>query len=172
MDPMPEIPDHLKVDSPEPLDEETAINLIKSEMENYLLYDNGKTRIFALPPEMNKFAAVEGDPVELGKEFAVFAAFDDKGLAARTSVIMVPHIEGTWIREDYRKGRLARRMVKLIEQGTKETGNSSLFAFAEQSNAEVNDYLARMGYVLQPLNVWVKDLGTPKTPDETQLDEE
>lgn len=166
MDPMPEIPDHLKLDEPigeltdELTDEqEKAINVIKAEMENYLLYDNGKTRIFALPPEMNRFAKLPEETIELPSEFAVFAAFDDQGLAARTSVVMIPHIEGTWVREDLRNGSLGIRLIKMVENGTKETGRGAVYAFAEQTDDKVNDYMQRMGYEKQPLNVWIKYLG-------------
>lgn len=169
MDPMPEIPDHLKLDEPigELTDEqEKAINVIKAEMENYLLYDNGKTRIFALPPEMNRFARLPEEPIDLPSEFAVFAAFDDKGLAARTSIVMFPHLEGTWVREDLRNGSLGIRLIRMVESGVVETGRTHLWAFTEDSNGVLAGYMERMGYKQQPLKVWVKEVSKNTDPSE------
>jgi len=123
-----------------------------------LLATKGKVNYCILPPELNYIAKAPDDPIVLPPEFTVLAAFDDKGLAGRTTVVTVPHIEGTWVREDLRKTRIGYVMFKEMENFVRSLGRTHTLAYAYDEQPEVADYLARLGYERLPLTIWAKDL--------------
>jgi len=127
-------------------------------LEPYRLDVKGGISYYILPPELNFLAEVEGDGQVLPKEFTILAAFDEKGLAGRTTIVPLPHIEGTWVREDLRKGRVGYNLLKEIEKSITSAGRSHAWAFVEENNEEITGYMERRGYIRQPFTVWVKDM--------------
>ena len=129
-----------------------------SALEPYRLDVKGGVSYYILPPELNFLAEVEGDGEVLPKEFTILAAFDEKGLAGRTTIVPLPHIEGTWVREDLRKGRVGYNLIKEIEKSIFNADRTHAWAFVEETNEEITSYMQRRGYIRQPVTVWMKDL--------------
>jgi hypothetical protein len=77
---------------------------------------------------------------------------------ARMGLVILPHIEGTWIREDRRNGLTATRLISQMEKFLIETQRRGAFSFVEDSNDEVKSYMERLGYSELPLKVYFKSL--------------
>lgn len=101
---------------------------------------------------------LDGKEIAWPSDSLVVYAHDDKGIAGRTSLIELPHIEGTAVREDKRNGRLAAQLIATLEETVKQFGRSHIFAFALDDQPEVSDYLHRFGYRRFPVEVFVKNL--------------
>lgn len=83
---------------------------------------------------------------------------DDGKMLARVGLVAIPHVEGTWVDPSLRGTTTAARMLKRMEQEVKNLGRSHIFAFAQNSQPEVSEYLERFGYQKYPLTVWAKEL--------------
>ena len=103
-------------------------------------------------------AQLDGKEIVWPSDSLVVYAHDDQGVAGRTSLIELPHIEGTAVREDKRGGRLAAQLITTLEETAKQFGRSHVFAFALDDQPEVSDYLRRFGYERFPVEVFVKNL--------------
>jgi len=79
-------------------------------------------------------------------------------------ICSLPHIEGTWVREDLRSGRVGFRLVKLVEQFLSYIGRSYAWAFVSEATPEYAEYMERMGYIRVPVTVWTKNLTPDNTP--------
>lgn len=89
---------------------------------------------------------------------AVVAKDENGEVKAISTILVLPHIEGTWVAEDSRRGTLPARIVKRVEQLIQEQGGSSAFAFAHDSDPQIKTYLDRFGYKRLPFSVYMKDL--------------
>lgn len=86
-------------------------------------------------------------------------ARDERGeVKAISTILVLPHIEGTWVAEDSRHGTLPARLVKRVEQLLQDQGGSSVFAFAHDSDPQIKTYLDRFGYQRLPFSVYMKVL--------------
>lgn len=133
-------------------------NLIE-QLSPFKVLESGGMRYFILPPELNYLVSVEGDPVDcFPEEFTFLAAFDDNGLAGRMAVCTLPHIEGTWVREDLRSGRVGVTLLKTMEAKISATGRTHVWAFIYDEQPEISSYIERQGYVKMPLTLWTKDM--------------
>lgn len=139
---------------------------LAEHLEMFLLARRGDTSYYALPPELNYLAAIPEDPViPYPPEFHFTAAFDSKGLAARVAMVPLPHIEGTWLREDLRgtpKVRTIFTLIKELEKNILATGRGHAFSFVHDEQPEVAEMMTRLGYEKYPLTIWVKDLNKEK----------
>lgn len=91
----------------------------------------------------------------------LYAIDENKDIVARMALIQLPHIEGTWIREDYRNGLIATRMIAKVENFLIEHQRTAAFAFIKNENTEdiqVQNYMQRLGYIELPIKVYVKAL--------------
>jgi len=85
---------------------------------------------------------------------------DEEGqILARSGIVNLPHIEGTWVTPLRRKSSLGFKMIRTLEHVARRLGKTHIFAFAHDTQPEVSDYLKRLGYEKQPLTVWVKKVG-------------
>lgn len=82
-------------------------------------------------------------------------AKDGKEIVGRNFLVSVPHVEGIWVAEKYRKGRVGFDLMRIAEDEAKSLGIKRLFAYGTN---ETNGYLERLGYKKQELTVWVKEL--------------
>lgn len=147
---IPEIP------IPSSISSGLAVSILTA-IEPYHLLSSSGINYYILPPELNYLASIEEDPISpLPPEFTIIAAFDSKGLAARTTMISVPHMEGTWIREDLRKGRVGVTLVREVEKCIAASDKSNLIAFTPDADRRVEGYMSRLGYKKLPVSVWVK----------------
>ena len=130
---------------------------ILAALEPYRLDVKGKINYYILPSELNFLAQVpeDGDTI-YPKEFTILAAFDEQGLAGRTMIVPLPHIEGTWVREDLRKGRVGYVLIKELEKCIASADRTYAWAFADTEERE--GYLTRLGYERQQVSVWYKKL--------------
>lgn len=84
-------------------------------------------------------------------------ALDDSGrLAGRMTVVVIPHLEGTWVREDFRGGTVAFRMEKAVIERMRELGPKKLLAFVVDETHE--GYMERLGYRKLQMTVWEKEI--------------
>src|SRR5574343_954441 len=121
-------------------------NLIE-QLSPFKVLDSGGLSYFILPPELNSLVSIPEDPVDVfPPEFTFLAAFDTNGLAGRISLCTLPHIEGTWIREDLRNGRVGLTLLRTLESSILSTGRTHVWAFAYDEQPEVGSYLERQGY--------------------------
>ena len=81
----------------------------------------------------------------------VVVAKDDGEIVGRMMLVAIPHIEGTWIKESYRKGSLGVKIERRMEQEAERLGLRTLFAFAP---SHVSDYLSRLGFKKEELEVY------------------
>lgn len=98
------------------------------------------------------------DPEGVGwpSDAVVLYAIDEQGVAGRAALIPLPHIEGTWVREDKRGGMLAYRLVTKLEQLVAADGRSYAVAFCLDAEPEIAEKLAGVHYERLPLSVWAK----------------
>jgi len=83
------------------------------------------------------------------------AAFDGGELVGRMFLVVLPHLEAPWIREDKRGGTLAARMEAALLKRAEHFGLNRTFAFAVDDT--IADYLKRLGYQKTEYTVWEKN---------------
>ncbi len=83
---------------------------------------------------------------------------ENREIVGRIGIIQLPHIEGTWIREDKRNSRVLSRLISKVENILEEAGRTAVFSFADKRDANVINYLERLGYTQLPLKVYMKPL--------------
>lgn len=156
--PLDEIIEHGLTFDENGIPDKLSIDFITA-LEPYFIATSGKVNYYLLPPELNQLAEIEEDPIKpYPPECTILAAFDNKGLAARTLLIQLPHIEGTWVREDLRKGRVGYKLIKEMETTLLSAGRSHIFAFSETTDETISSYMERLGYSKMPLTIWSKNL--------------
>jgi hypothetical protein len=87
---------------------------------------------------------------------AVVAQADSRELVGRVFIVAPAHVEGIYIRREYRDKTLMQRLVKEAEIQAKLCGLTQLLAFGKDE--EMTDYINRLGYVKQPWTVSIKEL--------------
>jgi hypothetical protein len=105
-------------------------------------------------------AAAEIDPEQVPwpKDAIVVYARSNGDIVGRSALLQFPHIEGTWVRENERGSTLAYRLVTEVENVVRQAGRTHVWAFAHDSQPEVGGYLERIGYRLQPMKLYLKEL--------------
>jgi len=122
-----------------------------------LKVSNG-VRYVLLPGSLNHLAQFPDDPIIFPQEFLILAAFNEVGeLLGRTMWVNLPHIEGTQVREDMEGTRVAYNLVSLIEEQIKSSGRDYTWAFVQDGDLDVENYMSRLGYLKVPIQVWVKN---------------
>lgn len=77
-------------------------------------------------------------------------------IVGRMMLLSLVHIEGTWISESHRSGRVLVKMMKEMEKQAHQAGVRTLFAYS--GDDKVSDYLVRLGYKKTPLVIFEKEL--------------
>lgn len=85
----------------------------------------------------------------------VIVAKHDAVVVGRLLLVSPAHVEGAWIREDYRSGLLLKNMMDEMERQAKKEGLAKLMAYGNPIN---EDYLSRLGFLQRPVTVWEKKL--------------
>lgn len=88
----------------------------------------------------------------------VLFVYEDNKLIGRSSVFPLMMIEGTWLHPDYRNGTIASRILKEVERQYLEEGQEAAMAFVPNDKPEIADYMQRIGYVAQPIRLFMKAL--------------
>jgi Predicted acetyltransferase len=101
---------------------------------------------------------LDPDGIEWPGDTRVLYVFENGQLIARSSIMSVPMIEGTWIKPEHRNGTLAVRIIKEVERHYLENGEEAAMAFAPADQPEVAEYLKRLGYEEKPLRFFIKPL--------------
>jgi len=91
------------------------------------------------------------------KANVVLGAFDEKGqLVGTMGLVIIPHVEGTWVREEARGGTVLHRLEKAaLEHAREEYGITRLFGFS--MDAAMAEYAARSGWTRKDWTVWEKE---------------
>ena len=80
----------------------------------------------------------------------------DGEIVGRMCLMTPVHIEGTWLREDVRRGTVGFRMFQAIEREATSLGVRTLLAYA--TSAEHETYLQRLGFGKLEFTVWSKEI--------------
>jgi N-acetylglutamate synthase-like GNAT family acetyltransferase len=97
----------------------------------------------------------EGYRPDPAMSIAVVAEADGK-IVGRMLLVAPAHIEGTWVKEEFRHGTTGIRMIRFMEAEAKKLGLAKIFSYA--GSASIEDYLKRLGYTRCQLTVWEKEL--------------
>lgn len=89
----------------------------------------------------------------------VLYAVEQGEIVGRQAYLLLPHLEGAWVKDERRGGTLAYRLIRKTEEVVAETGYPAVFAYVLDSQPEVADYMERMGYEKLPLTIWMKPVG-------------
>lgn len=92
----------------------------------------------------------------------VLYAVEQGEIVGRQAYLLLPHLEGNWVKEEKRGSTLGYRLVRKMEERVAESGYPVVFAYALDSQPEVGDYLERMGYSRQPVSLWMKEVSARK----------
>jgi hypothetical protein len=85
----------------------------------------------------------------------VIVAKNANEIVGRLLLVSPAHVEGAWVREDFRNGFVLARMMEKLEEEAKREGLSKLMAYGNPIN---EDYLERLYFTRIPLTVWEKYL--------------
>ena len=88
----------------------------------------------------------------------VLYAVEQGEIVGRQAYLLLPHLEGSWVREDKRSSTIGYRLVKKMEEAVKESGYPVVFAYALDASPEVGEYLERMEYEKLPLSIYMKNV--------------
>lgn len=97
----------------------------------------------------------DGFKPDPGNSIAVVALNKDGKPVGRMTLVVMPHLEGTYIDLDERGGFLGYRLQKAIEKEARNLGVKKYFAYCEPEHGQ---YLERLGYKKLNLEVWEKDV--------------
>lgn len=112
--------------------------------------------IRVLPPnEYPRLAAVEEGYVPDPNNAVVLVAEEDGEIVGRWFLVVMPHVEGIWIRPDKRGGTLGYRLEKAMCTEAKDAGLERILAFAD--NDTHVDYMTRLGWKKLPFTVMTKE---------------
>lgn len=81
-------------------------------------------------------------------------AHDDGAIVGRVFLLTPAHVEGPWVREDYRGSLLGKRLMDGAEAEAKSAGVTTMFAYATSN--QLASYLGRLGYEPCSMTVWKK----------------
>ena len=87
---------------------------------------------------------------------AVIGQTDKREVVGRGFLVSIAHIEGIWLRREYRNGTLMERIVRELEVQARMCGLSQALAFGKDE--QMADYIRRLKYTQLPLTVWSKEL--------------
>ena len=86
---------------------------------------------------------------------------DDSGrVVAFSAILVLPHVEGTWVAPEYQHSTAAARLVTKVEDTLKEQGGTAVFAFAHDFDPQIKSYIERFKYLRMPFSVYMKELKT------------
>lgn len=88
----------------------------------------------------------------------VVFAIEDGEIVARSSILPMPLVEATFVKQEKRNGTLAFRLFKEVEKLYLEHGKPVAMAMALDSQPDIKEYLTRMGFEEMPLTLFIKNL--------------
>lgn len=104
--------------------------------------------------EYGRLADIE-EGFQPNPETSIAVVAEDGGkIVGRMLLVVMPHIEGTWIDEKYRNGSIGYRMEREVERQSRELGVSKVMAYAP---LELAGYMERLGF--RRLNIVVLEKG-------------
>lgn len=101
---------------------------------------------------------LDPDGIEWPGDTHVLYVFEGEQIIARSSIMSVPMIEGTWIEPERRNGTLATRIIREVEKHYRDNGEEAAMAFIPSDQPEIADYMMRLGYQEKPLRFFLKPL--------------
>lgn len=86
---------------------------------------------------------------------AVVALNEQDELVGRMYLCLMPHLEGTFVRDDYKGSSVGFRLEREMENVCREIGVAKVLAYCEP---EHDTYMERLGFKKSTFSVWTKDL--------------
>ena len=108
------------------------------------------------PEEYPLLTAVAEGFVPDPQHSRVVCAFKDTRIIGRSCLVTIPHIEGTWVAEDFRGSTTGPRLIRAIELAAKEAGLPRALAFTLEPKH--TEYMERLGWTRTALTVLSKEL--------------
>lgn len=101
---------------------------------------------------------IDPDGIEWPDGSDVIYAIEDNKIVGRLGRIFLPCLEGGWVAENKRGGRLALKLAANMERIIKASGKSHSFAHVYEKQPEVAELLEHLGYKEMPLKIYMKEL--------------
>lgn len=108
------------------------------------------------PHEFGLLGTIEDGYIPDPRNSIALVAMIEGQIVGRMLLIAPAHIEGTWVKEGHRNGRVGLKLLSEMEKRARNCGLSKMFAYA--ASPEIESYLERLGYSRVPATVWSKDL--------------
>jgi N-acetylglutamate synthase-like GNAT family acetyltransferase len=105
--------------------------------------------------DFSVLAKVEEGFMPVCDKSIVVVAKKNTEIIGRLLLVSPAHVEGAWVRDDFRNGFVLARMMEKLEEEAKREGLSKLMAYGNPIN---EDYLERLYFTRIPLTVWEKYL--------------
>lgn len=86
----------------------------------------------------------------------VFIAEEGGEIVGRIMLLSPVHVEGPWVAQHKRGTNLFSRLVSEAERAGRRLGLTKLFAYA--ADAQMEDYIIRLGYKPMRMTVWEKGI--------------
>lgn len=84
------------------------------------------------------------------------AALEGDELLGCAFLVVLPHIEGIWVKPEHQKGIVAKRIEEvLVEHSKRVLGIDRIFAYAFTD--QIASYLERVGYKRIPVTLYEKE---------------
>jgi N-acetylglutamate synthase-like GNAT family acetyltransferase len=96
------------------------------------------------------------------RSVAIVARNDVVGIIGRIFLVSPAHVEGVFVDKPWRNTTVLNMLVKRAELEAFKEGLTQLLVFAK--DAQMADYIKRLGYKELPLTVWSKELLTCQRP--------
>lgn len=88
----------------------------------------------------------------------VLCAVEGDQVVARSAILNLPVVEGSWVSPEKRGTSLAFRMLREVETIYRATDKTHSMAMAADDQPEVGEYLERVGYERMPVTMYTKKL--------------
>ena len=109
------------------------------------------------PEEYPRLSVIEEGVVPDPSNSIVVIAEDSAGvICGRMLLVVMPHLEGTWVAPTSRSGRIGFKMERVITDEARAIGLKKIMAFT--TNEQHTQYLERLGWSRENLTVLSKEL--------------
>lgn len=106
---------------------------------------------------------VDPEQVPWPDDSTVVYGYEADQLVARSGLVLMPLIEGTWVVPEKRAGRLAIRLMAQMEELLRQAQKPYALALGADDQPEVGRYLQYLGYERVPVTLYKKALNKEPT---------
>ncbi|MGH9404399.1 MAG: hypothetical protein ACRD3D_01025 [Terriglobia bacterium] len=102
-------------------------------------------------------SVAEGTKPNPAVTMAIVARNDGGEIVGRMFIMCPFHLEGTWVRDDYRGSTALGRMWQMARRRLLSAGVKSVLAYIPNGH-RLEDYAKRLGYKKLNISVWQKSV--------------